>query len=76
MRKSELLKAIQDEIQRHNLSTFWKDGVTQVGCSECRRVFGTVEQFKRHLAEEALPALLDRLSTEGKSTTEVPGTAS
>jgi hypothetical protein len=64
LKKSELLKAIQNEIQRHNLSTFWKDGVTQVGCSECRRVFGTVEQFKRHLTDDVLPPLLDRLSKE------------
>jgi hypothetical protein len=29
--------------------------------------FGTVEQFKRHITEEVLPPLLDRLSSEGKN---------
>jgi hypothetical protein len=69
MKKSVLLKAIQDEIQRHNLSTFMskEHKIVQTGCSLCERHFGTVEQFKRHLREEVLPPLLDRLSTEAKS---------
>jgi len=57
MKKSELLSALQNEIQRHNLSTFMseKDKILQTGCSLCERHFGTVEQFKRHLNEEVLP---------------------
>ena len=48
VKKSELLLAIQNEIQRRNLSTFMsqKDKVVLTGCSTCRKHFGTVEQFK------------------------------
>jgi hypothetical protein len=53
VKKSELLKAIQGEIQRHNLSTFMseKHKIVQTGCSTCQKHFGTVEQFKRHITE-------------------------
>jgi hypothetical protein len=65
MRKSQLLKTIQDEIQRHNHSTFMskEHKIVQTGCSACQKHFGTVEQFKRHLSEDVLPPLLDQLST-------------
>jgi hypothetical protein len=65
VKKSELLHALQTEIQRHNLSTFMdeKHRVTTTGCSECRKHFGTVEQFKRHLIDDVLPPLLDKLSS-------------
>jgi hypothetical protein len=68
MKKSALLNALQNEIQRHNLSTFMspEHKIVQTGCSTCQKHFGTVEQFKRHLAEDVLPPLLDRLS-ESKS---------
>jgi len=59
MLKSELLRALQNEIQRHSLSTFWKDGVTQVGCPECKKVFGTNAQFVRHITEDVLPPLAE-----------------
>lgn len=64
MKKSELLKAIREEIQRHNLDTFMsaEHKIVQTGCSTCQKHFGTVEQFKRHLSEDVLPPLLDRLS--------------
>jgi hypothetical protein len=66
MKKSELLRALQTEIQKHNLSTFMSDEhkIVQTGCSICQKHFGTVEQFKRHLSEDVLPPLLDKLSTE------------
>jgi hypothetical protein len=69
MRKSELLRALQTEIQRHNLSTFMSEEhkIVQTGCSACQKHFGTVEQFKRHLTEDVLPPLLDRVSSEVKS---------
>jgi hypothetical protein len=68
MKKSELLRALQTEIQKHNLSTFMSEQhkIVQTGCSNCQKHFGTVEQFKRHLAEDVLPPLLDKLSVEGK----------
>jgi hypothetical protein len=66
MRKSELLRALQTEIQKHNLSTFVHDQhrVVTPGCSFCRKGFGTVEQFKRHITDDVLPPLLDRLLSE------------
>jgi hypothetical protein len=68
MKKSELLRALQTEIQKHNLSTFMgeKDKVVITGCSFCRKHFATVEQFKRHLGEDVLPPPLDKLSVEAK----------
>jgi hypothetical protein len=38
--------------------------VVMTGCSFCRKHFGTVEQFKRHITEDVLPGLLDKLSSE------------
>jgi hypothetical protein len=63
MKKSELLEAIRDEIQRHDLSTFMsaEHKIVQTGCSTRQKHFGTVEQFKRHLTGDVLPPLLDRL---------------
>jgi hypothetical protein len=66
MRKSDLLRALQTEIQKHNLSTFMSDKhkIVQTGCSTCQNHFGPVEQFKRHITEDVLPLLLDKLSGE------------
>jgi len=43
-------------------SSFTEHKIVQTGCSTCQKHFGTVEQFKRHLSEDVLPPLLDRLS--------------
>jgi hypothetical protein len=66
VRKTDLLRALQTEIQKHNPSTFMSDKhkIVQTGCSICQKHFGTVEQFKRHLSEDVLPPLNDRLSSE------------
>ena len=66
MKKSELVRALQMEIQKHDLSAFMdeQDKVVITGCSFCRKHFGTVEQFKWHLTDDVLPPLLDRLSSE------------
>ena len=66
MKKSQLLRALQTEIQKHNLSTFMstEHKIVQTGCSICQKHFGTVEQFKRHITEDVLPPLLDKLSSE------------
>jgi len=68
MKKSELLRALQFEIQKHNLSTFMdeNDKIVITGCTLCRKHFGTVEQFKRHITDDVLPPLLDTLSVETK----------
>jgi len=66
LKKSELLKAIQDEIQRHNLDTFMsaQHKIVETGCPACQKHFGTVEQFKQHLTDDVLPPLLDRSSSQ------------
>jgi hypothetical protein len=68
VKKSELLRTLQTEIQKHNLSTFMseKHKIVQTGCSICQKHFGTVEQFKRHIPEGVLPPLLDKLSAPAK----------
>jgi hypothetical protein len=69
MKKFELLRALQTEIQKHNLSTFMhgEHKVVMTGCSFCRKHFGTVEQFKRHITEDVLPPLLDKLSSKASA---------
>jgi len=66
MKKSELLRALQTEIGKHNLSTFMdeKDKVVITGCTLCRKNFGTVEQFKFHITDDVLPTLLNKLSAK------------
>jgi hypothetical protein len=66
MKKSELLSEIREEIQRHNLDTFMsaEHKIVETGCPTCQKHFGTIEQFKRHLTDDVLPPLLDRLSKD------------
>jgi hypothetical protein len=68
MKKSDLLRALQTEIQKHNLSTFMstKHKIVQTGCSICQKHFGTVEQFKRDITDDVLPPLLNKLSVEAQ----------
>jgi hypothetical protein len=42
-------------------------GVVVTGCPTCRKKFGTMPQFLDHLTDDVLPAVLDRLSSESKS---------
>jgi len=76
MRKSELLSAIQKEIHHHDFSHFIDEppsvaqggrGIVVAGCPACRKRLNSTAQFLDHLANDAMPALLDRLSTEGKN---------
>lgn len=71
MQKSKLLLAIQQEIHRHDFSHFIDDppsiaqggkGVVVSGCPQCRKRLNTTGQFLNHLAEDAMPALIDGLS--------------
>jgi hypothetical protein len=71
VQKSVLLAAIQKEIQRHDLSYFVSDppsvaqggrGVVVAGCPACRKRINTMAQFLDHLANDAMPALIERLS--------------
>jgi len=71
MQKSALLAAIQQEIHRHDFSHFVDDppsvaqggkGIVVSGCPACKKRINSMSQFLDHLANDALPALIDRLS--------------
>jgi len=76
MLKSELLSALQREIRRHDFSTFIDEppsvarggqGVCVPGCPTCRKRIQTMNQFLDHLANDAMPALIARLSADAKA---------
>jgi hypothetical protein len=76
MKKSELLKALQAEIRRHDFSTFLTEtpsmaeggpGVVVPGCPACRKRLFTMANFMDHLADDVLPVLVDKLSTQNKT---------
>jgi hypothetical protein len=71
VQKSVLLAAIQKEIQRHDLSYFVDEppsvaqggrGVVVSGCPSCQKRINTIPEFLQHLSNDAMPALIDRLS--------------
>lgn len=73
MLKSELLKHIQQVIRLHSFDQFIDEppsvaqggrGVVVPGCSACRKRLHTVTQFVEHLTEDAMPRLIEWLSTE------------
>ena len=73
MQKSALLAAIRAEINRHDFSHFIDEppaiaeggkGVVVPGCPACKVRINTRSQFLDHLANDAMPALLDRLSQQ------------
>jgi hypothetical protein len=73
VQKSVLLAAIQKEIHRHDLSYFVNNppsvapggkGVVVSGCPACKKRINTMVQFLDHLANDAMPALIDRLAVK------------
>jgi hypothetical protein len=64
MRKSELLKAIQSEINRHGLDTFPvrvdNGSVVVPGCPACRKTLYTTSNFIDHINNDVLPPLIDQ----------------
>jgi len=71
VQKSELLRALQQEILRHDFSYFVDEppsiaqggnGVVVPGCPTCKKPINTMNQFLHHLAEDAMPALIEKLS--------------
>jgi hypothetical protein len=61
------------EIQRHDLSYFVNEppsvaqggkGVVVAGCPACRKRINAMQQFLDHLTKDAMPLLIDGLSTE------------
>jgi len=73
VQKSVLLRALQQEIRRHDFDTFVDEppsvaqggkGVVVPGCPCCRARFGTVAQFIDHLTNDVLSAFIDKLSAD------------
>jgi hypothetical protein len=73
VQKSILLRALQQEILRHDFSYFVDDppsvaqggkGVVVPGCPACQKRINTMSQFLRHLTEDAMPALIEKLSKD------------
>ncbi len=67
MKKSDLLRALQKEILRHDFNYFVDQppsvaqggkGVVVPGCPACKKRINTMNQFLDHLAEDAMPALI------------------
>jgi hypothetical protein len=65
MLKSDLLRTIQQEIQRHDFSHFVENppsvaqsgkGVVVPGCPARKKRINTMSQFLDHLADDAMPA--------------------
>ena len=63
--------ALQKEILRHEFSTFVDEppvsskggkGVVVPGCSICRKRANTINDFLEHIAHDAIPPLIERLS--------------
>jgi hypothetical protein len=83
VKKSELLRALQQEILRHDFSTFIDNppsvaqggrGICVPGCPACRKRLQTMNQFLHHLTEDALPPLIEKLSGERSAVVEsAPG---
>jgi hypothetical protein len=73
MQKSALLAALQREIYRHDFGTYVDNpptiaqggrGIVVAGCPACKKRLQSMNEFLRHLAEDAMPPLLDRLSSK------------
>ena len=71
MQKSVLLRALQQEIRRHDFNYFIDEppsiaqggkGVVVPGCPACMKRINTMSQFLDHLVDDVLPALIEKLS--------------
>jgi hypothetical protein len=72
-----LLRALQQEIRRHDFNYFVHEpptiaqdgrGVMVPGCPTCMKPINTMSQCLDHLAEHVMPALFDRLSSRSEPT--------
>ena len=79
MQKSVLLRALQQEIRRHDFNYFVHAppsiaqggrGVVVPGCPACMKRIHTMSQFLDHLADDVLPPLVEKLSK--RETNDVP----
>jgi len=71
VQKSTLLRALQQEILRHDFSYFvdqppsiaqGRRGVVVPGCPACQKRINTMNQFLDRPAEDAMPALIEKFS--------------
>ena len=62
-RKSNLISAVQHEIQSHSLDSYRKDGKPLYGCERCDVQIGSINHFIEHIAL-AIPGLIDKLSKQ------------
>jgi hypothetical protein len=71
MQKSALLRALQQEIRRHDFNYLVHEppsiaqggrGVVVPGCPACLKQINTMSQFLDHVADDVLPALIEKLS--------------
>ena len=72
MKRSELLRALQTELRRHDFSTFLTEepsmadggpGVVVPGCPACKKRLQTMANFMDHLADDVLPHLTNYVSS-------------
>ena len=72
MDKAKILREAQAELQRHVWGTYIDkgvsialggDGIITPGCEACRKRINTNSQYLRHLAEDVLPDILERVLT-------------
>jgi hypothetical protein len=66
IKKSDLLRALQKEIRRHDLGTFVEDPprVTVPGSQLAKKRLNTSRYFVEHLALDVIAKLIERLSTQ------------
>jgi hypothetical protein len=73
MVQDKILKEAQTELQRHTWGTFVDQGVTMAlggreivtpGCEACSKKINTNRQYLKHLAEDVLPGILERVLKE------------
>jgi len=79
MNAAILTQILQKEILRHDFDFFVDEppsvaqggkGVVVSGCPACRKRMQTMHQFTTHLAEDVIPAVIQKLTAEsrGKAT--------
>jgi hypothetical protein len=69
MDREKLIRVGQEELEKHDFSTFVSNppaialggrGVVVSGCPGCKKQMQSLNQFMRHLAEDVLPVIADR----------------
>jgi hypothetical protein len=75
MDKAKILQTAKTELMRHAWETFVDEpptvaeggkGVVVTGCPRCRKLLNTTDQYLRHLADDVLPTILNRVLADAK----------